>query len=155
MPSLARAMLRSPGSTEAPERCGTAVVPVPQRALARRGAAKTDPEVTLALVQDAAAAFETLQLRLLTVLQTAKTSLTDAEAERAELRGEIAALAREKEGWSQRAREAEAMLDRAKDVLHTQQGMLEKALAREREAVQRAYMLELKMRQAGPTQRPA
>ncbi len=34
-------------------------------------------------------------------------------------------------------------------MLQTQQGVLEKALLREREAVQRAYMLELKLRQAG------
>lgn len=146
-------MLRSPGWKEASERSGTA--PAPQRPAARRAIGRPHPQDTLALVEGAGEAFETLQLQLLAVLQKAKNSLQDAQEEKAQLQDEIAALAQEKDGWSQRAQKAEATLDRANQVLQTQQSILEKALLREREAVQRAYMLELKLRQTGPAARQA
>lgn len=120
----------------------------------RRAADKPDPRETLALIEGAGAAFETLQLQMLAILQKAKNSFQDADQEKAELRGEIEALAREKDDWSQRAQKAEATLDRANQVLQTQQNVLEKALLREREAVQRAYMLELKLRQTAGVGRP-
>lgn len=142
-------MLRSPGWQQASERSGTGTAPAPQRPLSRRATGRPHPQDTLALVQGAGAAFETLQLQLLTILQKARGSLQDADQEKARLQGEIEALAREKHDWSQRAQKAEATLDRANQVLQTQQSVLEKALLREREAVQRAYMLELKLRQAG------
>lgn len=145
-------MLRSPGWREAAERSGAG--PAPQRAPARRTAGKPDPQETLALVESAGAAFETLQLQMLSVLQKAKGSLQDADREKVRLQDEIEALAREKDDWSQRAQKAEATLDRANQVLQTQQSVLEKALLREREAVQRAYMLELKLRQTGAGVRP-
>lgn len=147
-------MLRSPGWREATERTGAGAAPTPQRAPARRTAGRPDPRETLALVESAGAAFETLQLQMLSVLQKAKGSLQDADREKAQLQDEIEALAREKDDWSQRAQKAEATLDRANQVLQTQQSVLEKALLREREAVQRAYMLELKLRQSGGAGRP-
>ncbi|PTM39758.1 hypothetical protein [Bosea sp. 124] len=121
----------------------------------RRAAGRPHPQDTLALVEGAGEAFETLQFQLLSVLQKAKSSLQDAQAENAQLREDVAALAQEKDGWSERARKAEATLDRANQVLQTQQSILEKALLREREAVQRAYMLELRLRQNGAAARPA
>jgi FtsZ-binding cell division protein ZapB len=147
-------MLRSPGWREATERIGASPAPAPQRAYARRTTGRPDPQETLTLVESAGAAFETLQLQLLTVLQKAKSSLQDAHQEKSLLQDEIEALAREKDDWSQRAQKAEATLDRANQVLQTQQSVLEKALLREREAVQRAYMLELKLRQTGHVGRP-
>jgi chromosome segregation ATPase len=147
-------MLRSPGWREGTERIGASTTPAPQRAYARRTATGPDPQETLALVENAGAAFETLQLQLLSLLQKAKGSLQDADQEKAQLQDEIEVLAREKDDWSQRARKAEATLDRANQVLQTQQSVLEKALLREREAVQRAYMLELKLRQMGGAGRP-
>lgn len=147
-------MLRSPGWREAVERAGASPAPTPQRVQARRAADRPDPKETLALVESAGAAFETLQFQMLSVLQKAKSSLQDAHEEKAQLQDEIDALAKEKDDWSQRAQKAEATLDRANQVLQTQQSVLEKALLREREAVQRAYMLELKLRQAGGAGRP-
>lgn len=145
-------MLRSPGWREAADRAAPS--PPAPRAEARRTAGRPHPQDTLALVEGAGEAFETLQLQLLSVLQKAKASLQDAQDEKAQLQDEIAALAQEKDGWSQRAQKAEATLDRASQVLQTQQGLLEKALLREREAVQRAYMLELKLRQTNLSVRP-
>jgi peptidoglycan hydrolase CwlO-like protein len=104
-------------------------------------------------VAGAGAAFETMQLQLLNVLQQARNSLAEAEQEKARLQSEIDALAKEKQDLSQRAQKAEATLGRANEVLQTQQGVLEKALLREREAVQRAYMLELRLRQGGGASR--
>lgn len=146
-------MLRSPARNEAPDRSGAA--PAPKRPFAARAANRPNPQETLALVEGAAEAYETLQLQLLGVLQKAKSSLQEAQQERAELEVEVAALEKEKDGWSQRARKAEATLEQANQMLQTQQSMLEKAILREREAVQRAYMLELKLRQPGTSQRPA
>lgn len=148
-------MLRSPGRNEAPDRNGGGTAPAPKRPFAGRAAGRPNPQETLALVEGAGEAFETLQLQLLGVLQKAKSSLQEAQQERAELEVEVAALEKEKDGWSQRARKAEATLEQANQVLQTQQGILEKAILREREAVQRAYMLELKLRQSGAPQRPA
>ena len=149
-------MLRSPGRNEAPDRSGvgTTPAPAPKRPFAGRAASRPNPQETLALVEGAGEAFETLQLQLLGVLQKAKSSLQEAQQERAELEVEVAALEQEKDGWSQRARKAEATLEQANQVLQTQQAILEKAILREREAVQRAYMLELKLRQSGTSQRP-
>lgn len=147
-------MLRSPGWREAVQRSAGTTAPAPQRAPARRGPDRPDPQQTLALVEGAGAAFESLQLQLLTLLQKAKGSLQDAHRDKAQLQDEIDALAREKDDWSQRARKAEETLNRANQVLLTQQGVLEKALLREREAVQRAYVLELKLRQTGTVGRP-
>ncbi|MET3889318.1 chromosome segregation ATPase [Bosea sp. OAE506] len=144
-PSLSRAMLRSPVSREVPERGA----PPPPRPLARRLTGRPHPQDTLALVEGAGAAFESMQLQLLEILQKARGSLAEAERDKARLQQEIATLAREKDDLSQRAQKAEATLSRANEVLQTQQGVLEKALLREREAAQRAYMLELKLRQAG------
>ncbi|PZN98415.1 MAG: hypothetical protein DCF30_14245 [Hyphomicrobiales bacterium] len=141
-------MLRSPGRSDAP-------APAPKRPFMGRATNRPNPQETLALVEGAGEAFETLQLQLLGVLQKAKSSLQEAQQERAQLQVEVAALEKEKDGWSQRARKAEATLEQANQVLQTQQGILEKAILREREAVQRAYMLELKLRQSGATQRPA
>lgn len=142
-------MLRSPGWREAQIRTDAP----PARPLARRATGRPHPQDTLALVEGAGAAFETMQLQLLETLQRARGSLQDAEREKARLQGEIAALGKEKDDLSQRAQKAEATLSRANQVLQTQQGVLEKALQREREAVQRAYMLELKLRQAGGVSR--
>ncbi|HEV7256327.1 MAG TPA: hypothetical protein VGN82_00975 [Bosea sp. (in: a-proteobacteria)] len=136
------------------ERTGASPAPVPQRPYVRRAAGRPDPQETLTLVEGAGAAFEMLQLQLLSVLQKARTSLEDAQQEKAQLQVDFEALAREKDDWSQRAQKAEATLDRANQVLQTQQSVLEKALLREREAVQRAYMLELKLRQTGSIGRP-
>jgi chromosome segregation ATPase len=144
-PSLSRAMLRSPAGRETPER-GPAP---PPRPLARRLTGRPHPQDTLALVEGAGAAFESMQLQLLDILHKARGSLEDAEREKVKLQQQIAALAQEKDELSQRAQKAEATLSRANEVLQTQQGVLEKALLREREAVQRAYMLELRLRQAG------
>lgn len=148
-PSLSRAMLRSPGWREAPIRTDA----TPLRPLARRATGRPHPQDTLALVEGAGAVFESMQLQLLETLQRARGSLQDAEREKARLQSEIAALAKEKDDLSQRAQKAEATLSRANEVLQTQQGVLEKALLREREAVQRAYILELKLRQSGGVSR--
>ncbi len=148
-------MLRSPGRNDAPDRSGTTPAPAPKRPFAGRAANRPNPQETLALVEGAGEAYETLQLQLLGVLQKAKSSLQEAQRERAQLQVEVEALEKEKDGWSQRARKAEATLAQANQVLQTQQGILEKAILREREAVQRAYMLELKLRQAGAPQRSA
>ncbi len=86
-------------------------------------------------------------------LQRARGALLDAEREKARLQNELAALAKEKADLGQRAQKAEATLSRASEVLQTQQSVLEKALLREREAVQRAYILELRMRQASGADR--
>ena len=149
-------MLRSPGWSDTPERNSGQPTPRP---LLRRISGRPHPQDTLALVEGAGAAFETLQLQLLSILQKARSSLQDAEAQKAQLQarlqGELAALAKEKDDWNQRAQTAEATLERANQVLQTQQAVLEKALLREREAVQRAYMLELKLRQTGTAPRPA
>jgi hypothetical protein len=145
MSSLMRAMLSSPERREAPRLA--AVAPAPERAVTPLRAKRPDPAETLTLVLDAGEAFETVQLQLLTVLEKAKASLDEAEQERDQLRDEIAALTGEVEGWSRRAREAEATLDQAKQVLHTQQAILEKAILREREAVKIAHMLEHRLRQ--------
>jgi peptidoglycan hydrolase CwlO-like protein len=147
-------MLRSPGWREVSERAEASSAPAPRRGPARRATSRPDPQETLALVEGAGAAFEMLQLQLLSVLQKAKTSLQDVQEEKAQLQVDIEALAREKDDWSQRAQKAEATLDRANQVLQTQQSVLEKALLREREAVQRAYMLELRLRQTGHVGRP-
>lgn len=155
MPSLTRAMLRAPGRSEARDGNAVAASPAPRRPLAGRTANRPNPQETLTLVEGARDAFETLQLQLLGVVQKARSSLQEVHHERDQLRAEIAALQEEKDGWSQRARKAEATLEQANQVLQTQQGILEKAILREREAVQRAYMLELKLRQSGAAQRPA
>ncbi len=138
-------MLRSPGWREAVQRSAAAQQHAPQPL--RRATDRPDPQETLTLVEGAGKAFETLQVQLLTLLEKAKSSLQEARQDKAQLQGEVDALAREKDDWSQRARKAEETLDRANQVLVTQQSVLEKALLREREAVQRAYMLELKLRQ--------
>jgi chromosome segregation ATPase len=139
-------MLRAPVRRgEVPQQ----VAAPPPRPLARRATGRPHPQDTLALVEGAGAAFESMQLQLLETLQRARGSLLDAEREKARLQSEIAALAKEKDDLGQRAQKAEATLSRANEVLQTQQSVLEKALLREREAVQRAYMLELKLRQAG------
>jgi peptidoglycan hydrolase CwlO-like protein len=145
MSSLMRAMLSSPERREPPRLA--AVVPAPERAVTPRRSTRPDPAETLTLVLDAGEAFETVQLQLLTVLQKAKSSLDEAEQERDQLRDEVAALAGEVEGWSRRACEAEATLEQAKQVLQTQQAMLEKAILREREAVKIAHLLEHRLRQ--------
>lgn len=147
-------MLRAPGRPDGLERSVVAPVP-PPRLLSRRATGRPHPQDTLALLEGAGLAYETLQLQLLSVLQKARSSLQQVEAQNAQLQSEIAALAKEKNGWTQRAQEAEATLGRANEVLQTQQAVLEKALLREREAVQRAYMLELKLRQAGVSPRSA
>ncbi|MDP3254487.1 MAG: hypothetical protein Q8S58_16025 [Bosea sp. (in: a-proteobacteria)] len=152
-PSLSRAMLRAPAWRDAPEPSSAVAAPIPLRPLSRRATGRPHPQDTLALVSGAGAAFETMQLQLLNVLQQARSSLEAAEQEKARLRSEIDALAQEKQDWSQRAQKAEATLGRANEVLQTQQSVLEKALLREREAVQRAYMLELKLRQGTATSR--
>lgn len=136
-------MLRSPGWNEALE--SHAREPTLRPPVRRIG--RPHPQDTLALVAGAGVAFENLQLQLLNVLQKARTSLQEADAQKAQLQDEIATLAKEKDDWNQRAQTAEATLERANQVLQTQQAILEKALLREREAVQRAYMLELKLRQ--------
>lgn len=148
-------MLRSPGRSEAADSNAPVATPTPRRPLAGRAANRPNPQETLTLVEGAREAFETLQLQLLGVVQKARSSLQEVHHERDQLRAEIAALRTEKAGWSDRARKAEATLEQANQVLQTQQGILEKAVLREREAVQRAYVLELKLRQAGASQRPA
>lgn len=153
MPSLTRAMLRAPGRSEAADRNGVGVPPAPRRPLGGRAANRPNPQETLRLVEGARDAFETLQLQLLGVVEQARSSILEVHHERDQLRAAIAALQEEKDGWSQRARKAEATLEQANQVLQTQQGILEKAILREREAVQRAYRLELKLRQSGASQR--
>ncbi|KPF62605.1 hypothetical protein IP69_20215 [Bosea sp. AAP35] len=145
-------MLRTPGR-QVQELATPEASSAQPRLLLRRSVGRPHPQDTLALVQGAGTAFETLQLQMLTIIEKARNSLRDAQGEKSQLQGEIAALAREKNDWSQRARKAEAMLGQANEVLQTQQQVLEKALLREREAVQRAYMLELKLRKAGPAGR--
>lgn len=143
-------MLRNPavrGELQQP-----VATPAP-RPLARRTAGRPLPQDTLALVEGAGAAFESMQLQLLETLQRARGALLDAEREKARLQNELAALAKEKADLGQRAQKAEATLSRANEVLQTQQSVLEKALLREREAVQRAYILELRMRQASGADR--
>ena len=146
-------MLRAPAWREAPAPPSAVAAPIPLRPLSRRATGRPHPQDTLALVAGAGAAFETIQLQLLNVLQQARRSLAEAEQEKARLQSEVAALVKEKQDLSQRAQKAEATLGRANEVLQTQQGVLEKALLREREAVQRAYMLELRLRQGGGASR--
>ncbi len=76
-------MLRAPAWREAPAPSAALAAPIPLRPLSRRATGRPHPQDTLALVAGAGAAFETMQLQLLNVLQQARSSLEEAEQEKA------------------------------------------------------------------------
>jgi hypothetical protein len=106
-----------------------------------------DPRDTLLLIEDAGEAFAALQSKLLTIVQNARVLIDEASQERAQHRGEIDTLDQEMRIWSARALKAEESLGQASELLQMQQRMVEEAIAREREALQRCRRLELKLSQ--------
>lgn len=141
---LSRAMLGTGGQAQDRARSGT---PQAMHPANRNASRRQDPQETLALIEDAGAAFEALQFKLLAIVQNARGLIEEAAQERALHRDQVEALEQEKQAWSVRARKAEDSLNQAGELLQMQQRMVEEAITREREALQRCRRLELKLSQ--------
>ncbi len=143
--SLTRAMLGAANPAQGPAR-GDRPRPV-LRSVERSKSPSADPQETLELIEDAGAAFEALQQKLLTIVQSARVLIDEASKERVQHRDEVDSLEQEMQAWSARARKAEESLGQASELLQMQQRMVEEAITREREALQRCRRLELKLSQ--------
>jgi hypothetical protein len=145
--SLTRAMLGGLSRPQGPAREPMSRPKPVARPVVAAEPRRPDPRDTLDLVEDAGAAFEALQSKLLTIVQNARVLIDEAAKERAQHRDEVDTLDQEVRAWSARALKAEESLGQASELLQMQQRMVEEAITRERDALQRCRRLELKLSQ--------